>query len=91
MMAWNIIPCKEWGKTKKVREPYFIFFTKEVETFTPSKEYVVIDNNKLCPTILTHPSNIGALTNHFFALVGDTVKADIMMENGEPVSYRLKE
>ena len=90
MLTWNYIPCKEWGKTKIVKRSHWFFFTKDVEVFTPSKEYVVIDNNKICPTILTHPSNISALVSTFFALPGDSIDADVKVVNGEPVSYTLK-
>lgn len=91
MLVWHIIPAKEWGAWKKVKKPFLWFFTKEEEVFIPSIEYIVVDKNKMAPTIMTHPSNIGRLTNQFLALVGETKQADITMKDGIPVSYKLKE
>ncbi len=92
MLAFNFIPCAEFGSTRTIpsRKYWFFFKTKEEKIFTPSREYIMVDNNKTCPTVIAHPSMMSHLIDMFIALPStDRIKADVVCENGVPVSYRI--
>ncbi len=92
MLSFNFIPCKEFGHTKIIpSKKYWLFFkTKEEKIFTPSEEYIVVDGNKTCPTVIGHPHIINRLINSFIALP-NVINTEVVCQNGRPVSYKILE